>query len=178
MYNEKENINENFNLIKNVLLKKYDNYIFHLNSSHAPNILDSECKISESYTSSYLEEAICHINILENLFLFMKNNKIFDIYNIHILGDHGQRNFDDNDGLDNEELLSIFKTFYAYKGNNLTEKINSKSIISIQALFKNLVLNNDYDFDSKAFIFSSDNIKGYTDEITEIDLKSIIINDH
>ena len=176
IFYEKKNLSKIINIIEKSILKKYDNYIFHLQSSHAPNILNSQCQIAENYTSSYLEEAICHFSVLEKLFLFMKKNELFDDYNIHILGDHGQRNFEDNDGLDNNELLSIFKTFYAYKGNNLKDNINSKSIISIQDLFKNLILKNSYDFDTKAFILNSDNVKGFTDEITEIDLKNIIIN--
>ena len=32
-------------------------------------------------------------------------DEIFDMYNIHILGDHGQRRYDSIDGLDNNELL-------------------------------------------------------------------------
>ena len=176
IFYEKKNLGKNIDIIEKSLLKKYDNYIFHLQSSHPPNILDSQCQIAENYTSSYLEEAICHFSVLEKLFLFMKRNELFDNYNIHILGDHGQRNFDDSDGIDNNELLSIFKTFYAYKGNNLKDNINSKSVISIQDLFKNLILKDSYDFNTKAFIFSSDNVKGFTEEITALDLKNIIIS--
>ena len=104
----------------------------------------------------------------------MKKNEIFDMYNIHILGDHGQRRYDSIDGLDNNELLSIFQTFYAYKGDNISKKIDQKSIISNQDLFKNLVLEDDYDFNTKAFILRSDDIPGFLDEITEIDLKNVL----
>ncbi len=173
-FSEKKNINKHLNIIKNAFLNKYDNYIILLQSSHPPNILDSECNISINYSSSYLDEFSCHINILEDLFLFMKKNEIFDMYNIHILGDHGQRRYDSINGLDNNELLSIFQTFYAYKGDNISKKIDQKSIISNQDLFKNLVLEDDYDFNTKAFILRSDDIPGFLDEITEIELKNVL----
>ena len=138
-------------------------YFVHAITPHTPYMYQNDCKYGfvenddldiEERDYFHSHELECLANVFKNFFEKLQNNNVINNLEIIISSDHGNRH--------NNNFMSLFSTFTAYRGVKDIE--NDDKLISIQNLIPKLIFKNfEINTQSNNFVYDR-----YTNNFIEI----------